>query len=123
MNNLGGFFDVPNKQAELEKLEMQISAPDFWNDSKTAQTVTQARSLIEKKLSQQLRFETSVTDAEVLFEFAESDEDSLSELRTLIEKLAAQVNQAEIEALMNGENDSRNAICEINSGAGGTDAQ
>ena len=118
-----GFFDLPNKKLELERLEAQISDVNFWNDAANAQRVTQQRSRVEKQIAQQERFESAVADAEVLFEFAESDAASQVELRELLTKLEREVNQAEIESLLAGENDVRNAICEINSGAGGTDAQ
>lgn len=120
---MGGFFDAPKKQAELEKLEKQISEPDFWNDQEWAQKIVQQRSRIEKALQQQRDFETGVSDAEVLFEFAQSDADSAKELATLIEKLDKQVSEAEIESLLSGETDANNAICSIQAGAGGTDAQ
>lgn len=104
-------------------MEAQISEPDFWNDAANAQKVTQQRSRVEKLITEQERFETAVADAEVLFEFAETDEASLKELNELIPKLEREVNEAEIEALLSGENDPKNAICSIQSGAGGTDAQ
>jgi peptide chain release factor 2 len=123
LNNLGGFFDAPRKRAELEKLEKQISAPDFWNDSEKAQKIVQQRSRLEKALGQQENFETAVSDAEVLIEFAEADENSLNELGTLINRLERETAEAETQSLLSGETDANNAICSIQSGAGGTDAQ
>jgi peptide chain release factor 2 len=120
---LGGFFDAPAKQKELEKLESQISAPDFWNDSEKAQKIVQQRSRIEKALERQKNFETGVADAEVLFEFAETDPDSATELNALINKLESESAEAQTESLLSGENDANNAICSIQAGAGGTDAQ
>lgn len=120
---MGGFFDAPGKQAELEKLEKQISAPDFWNDSEKAQKIVQQRSRIEKALEQQENFEAAVSDAEVLLEFAVSDESSLNELESLIDRLEREVSLAETQSLLSGETDPNNAICSIQSGAGGTDAQ
>jgi peptide chain release factor 2 len=120
---LGGFFDAPKKRAELEILEKQISESDFWNDSERAQKTVQQRSRIEKALQQQEDFETAVSDAEVLFEFAQSDAASLKDLQELIEKLEREVSAAEIQTLLSGETDANNAICSIQAGAGGTDAQ
>jgi peptide chain release factor 2 len=68
-------------------------------------------------------FETGISDAEVLFEFAQTDTASAGELATLIERLEREVGDAEIKSLLSGENDLSNAICSIQSGAGGTDAQ
>jgi peptide chain release factor 2 len=81
------------------------------------------RSRIEKALQLQKDFETGVSDAEVLFEFAETDADSARELETLIAKLEKDVTAAEIQSLLSGETDANNAICSLQAGAGGTDAQ
>ncbi|MFL6468210.1 MAG: peptide chain release factor 2 [Pyrinomonadaceae bacterium] len=121
--NLGGFFDRPAKQKELEKLEAQISEPGFWDDSEKAQKVMGVRSRIEKALQQQKDFESGVSDAEVLFEFAAEDADSAKELETLINKLEKDVTLAEVQSLLSGETDANNAICSLQAGAGGTDAQ
>lgn len=123
MPNLGGFFDAPRKRDELEKLENEIAAPDFWNDSEKAQKVVQQRSRIEKALNLQESFETGVSDAEVLVEFAADDPASFAELETLITRLEKEVAAAETQSLLAGETDPNNAICSIQAGAGGTDAQ
>jgi peptide chain release factor 2 len=120
---LGGFFDRPGKQAHLDKLEAKISDPDFWNDSDAAQKVMGQRSRLEKALQQQKDFETGVSDAEVLFEFAAEDADSAKDLEALIAKLDREVSAAETQSLLSGETDVNNAICSIQAGAGGTDAQ
>ena len=120
---MGGFFDADSKRKELEKLETKISDPEFWNDSEAAQKVVQQRSRLEKALTQQENFENGVSDAEVLFEFAESDENSVKELNDLIVKLERETGEAETQSLLFGETDANNAICSIQSGAGGTDAQ
>lgn len=120
---MGGFFDAPTKRKELEKLEDQIAAPEFWNDQEKAQKTVQLRSRLERQINRQESFETGISDAEVLFEFAETDESSLNELNELISRLENEVGEAETEMLLSGETDANNAICSIQSGAGGTDAQ
>ncbi|MBL8182890.1 MAG: peptide chain release factor 2 [Blastocatellia bacterium] len=123
MPNLGGFFDAPAKQAELDKLEQQISDPAFWDDSEAAQKVVQQRSRVEKALERHNNFESGVSDAEVLFDFATEDADSAAELETLILRLEKEVAEAEVQSLLSGETDANNAICSLQAGAGGTDAQ
>lgn len=120
---MGGFFDAPGKQAELEKLEAEISQPGFWDDQEKAQKTVQRRSRIEKALQQQKDFETGVSDAEVLFEFAQTDAASAKELEKLIGDLDRDVTAAEVQSLLSGETDANNAICSLQAGAGGTDAQ
>ena len=120
---MGGFFDAPAKQRELEQSEKLISTPGFWDDQAAAQRVVQRRSLIEKALARQAAFEAGVSDAEILLEFAQTDPDSAIELVKLINKLEKDVDLAQTESLLSGETDANNAICSIQSGAGGTDAQ
>ena len=74
-------------------------------------------------MHQQKHFETGVSDAEVLFEFAEADTDSAVELDALIARLEREVTEAEVQSLLSGETDANNAICSLQAGAGGTDAQ
>jgi peptide chain release factor 2 len=83
----------------------------------------QQRSRLQRTIERQEKFETEVSDAAVLFEFAEEDEGSLNELRELLERLEHEILQAETETLLAGENDARNAICTIHPGAGGTESQ
>ncbi len=118
---MGGFFDAPSKRGELEKLEKQISALDFWDDSEKAQKIVQHRSRIEKALERQENFELNLSDAQILLEFG--DADSITEAAELLGKLDAEVSEATSEVLLSGETDANNAICSIQSGAGGTDAQ
>jgi len=59
----------------------------------------------------------------VLFEFSETDADSAKELEAVIARLEKEVTAAEIQSLLSGETDANNAICSLQAGAGGTDAQ
>jgi peptide chain release factor 2 len=122
-NSSGGFFDVPAKRLELGRIEAKASAQDFWNDQEAAQKLMSERSRLERAVSRQAGFESSIEDAGVLFEFAEEDEASLTELRSLLERLDKEIGQAETEMLLGGENDQLNAICTIHPGAGGTESQ
>lgn len=123
LNSSGGFFDVPASREELNRIEAQASAPDFWNDQEAAQKLLQNRSRLEKKIERQEQFESQMDDAAVLFEFAEEDESSIGELDSLLKRLEHELSQAETEMLLAGENDRRNAICTIHPGAGGTESQ
>ena len=123
MNSSGGFFDVAAGREELTRIENQASSPDFWNDQEAAQKLLQKRTILEKKIQRQEHFESHMADAEVLFEFAEEDEESLKELRSLVERLEHEISVAETEMLLGGENDQLNAICTIHPGAGGTESQ
>jgi peptide chain release factor 2 len=85
--------------------------------------VLRRRSRIEAAANKADQFNRDVEDAAVLFEFAAEDESSLGELKTLLERLATEVEETETEMRLSGPNDARDAIVTINAGAGGTDAQ
>jgi len=65
--NSGGFFDVPACREELNRIEAQASAPDFWSDQEAAQKLLQERSWLEKKIERQELFESQLDDSGVLF--------------------------------------------------------
>ena len=111
------------RREELNHIERQASAPDFWNDQEAAQKLLQDRSRLEKKIGRQEYFQSQVDDAGVLFEFAEEDENSVKELSSLLGRLEHDLGLAETEMLLAGDNDRRNAICTIHPGAGGTESQ
>ena len=104
LNNSGGFFDVPKRREELNRIEAQASAPDFWNDQQAAQKLLQTRSRLESDIGRQERFESQVADAAVLFEFAQEDESSIDELHSLLQRLEPELEQAETEMLLAGDN-------------------
>lgn len=79
--------------------------------------------MLEKKIQRQEQFESQMSDASVLFEFAEEDDASLKELRSLVQRLEHEIGVAETEMLLGGDNDQLNAICTIHPGAGGTESQ
>ena len=69
--------------------------------------------------------EGNVTDAAELIELAEADGDAgmVAEGVTALQGLAAEAKRREIESLLSGEADGNDAYLEVNSGAGGTEAQ
>src|SRR5258708_34038080 len=104
-------------------IEATVAEPDFWSNQEAAQKLLQRRSSLERTIARQEKFEGEISDAAVLFEFAESDDASLDELRELLNRLAHEVSEVETETLLAGENDLRNAICTIHPGAGGAEIQ
>jgi peptide chain release factor 2 len=54
---------------------------------------------------------------------AEDDQDTISELNTDLERFAEQVDALEFRRMFSGELDNSNAFLDIQSGAGGTEAQ
>jgi peptide chain release factor 2 len=71
------------------------------------------------------RLSGQVEDAEILFELSreENDPSSEAEASELIARLQHQFSELELRALFTGQYDEGDAVCEVHSGAGGTDSQ
>ena len=69
--------------------------------------------------------ETEVADTIELIAMAEGDGDTalVAEGEAALRKAAAEAKRREIESLLSGEADGRDAFLEVNAGAGGTEAQ
>ncbi len=66
-----------------------------------------------------------IEDSRILLELAleENDEETLAEVDDKLKELGVKINKFSLDLMLNGENDSNNAILSINAGAGGTEAQ
>ncbi len=102
-----------------------MNAPNFWDDNQSAQKVIQERSEITDWLGKITGPEKKLEELEVAIELGiEAEDDSMvEEVQNTIKALREEVNRLEVEVLLSGEDDHRNAIIFIHSGAGGTEAQ
>lgn len=118
-------FDLDNKKTRLEELERQAQAPDFWQDNQKAKKIAKERADIDAAVSQAEHLTQALEDLEVLLElFAESKEQDLGqELLKELASIEQKLSSFEIARKLSGPHDSYNAILEINSGAGGVEAQ
>ncbi len=121
----GAIFDVPAREARISELESLSAQPGFWDDQQRAQKLNKERVSLEKLLEEFKGHERAVEEAEVLLELGlEADDESVeSELTELLEKAQSGLSKLELRRMMSGPHDGANAIVEVHSGAGGTDAQ
>ncbi|MBL0161085.1 MAG: peptide chain release factor 2 [Bryobacterales bacterium] len=119
----GAIFDVPAKRKQLELIEAQISAPDFWNNQEASQKLMQERKRLENGVGQDTAVSTLTSDIDTLFELGREGEDVGAELAKELAKLRQMVDHLETNMLLSGENDHCGAIVTIHPGAGGTESQ
>ena len=101
-----------------------MSSPDFWNDSDGAKKVGKEKTLIEDKLTWISEKESDLEELPILIELLnEGDGDAVVEISDKFEQLEAELTSMETKRMLSGENDRNSAIVQINSGAGGTEAQ
>jgi peptide chain release factor 2 len=97
----------------------------LWSDPEVAQTTLQNLSQARDAIVQVTEARTRISDIADLAEMAAGDDhdaDLEAELAAEANELTHLVDRLEQENLLSGEHDSRNAIIEINSGAGGTES-
>ena len=101
-----------------------MAGADFWNNRKQAeQTSRQARMLKDSIVSWE-DLQAQLQDLVELHEMAseESDTDTLGEIEADSEQLVISVEGLEFRTMLDGDDDAKNAILVIHSGAGGTEA-
>ena len=101
-----------------------MARADFWNNRKQAeQTSRQARVLKDSIVSWE-DLQTQLQDLVELHEMAseENDTETLSEIEADSEELVVSLEGLEFRTMLDGDDDAKNAILVIHSGAGGTEA-
>ncbi|MBK9204420.1 MAG: peptide chain release factor 2 [Candidatus Obscuribacter sp.] len=118
-------FDRDSFEKELHALTEETLEPDFWNDQKHSQKVTQRMSRIKSILDMRQSWDDQISDSRVLLEVAleEQAESEAPAIEQSFKSLDAQLTKYEITRLLSGEYDDSSAIVSISAGAGGTDAQ
>jgi len=111
-------------EAEVSDLEQQAAEPGLWDDQEKAQKITSSLSHKKLTLSRLSDLAAGVDDARVLLELAsqEADDGAQAEAAGELAKLSELLAALETETLLSGEYDSRSAVMNIRSGAGGDDA-
>ena len=102
-----------------------MADPGFWNDSQKAQKTSQRLARLKQDVERWNDLKSQSEDVETLLEMAEEEEDTSlhEEIQSELGDLETKLEQLEFELMFSGEHDHGNAILNINSGAGGTDAQ
>jgi peptide chain release factor 2 len=119
------YLHVDTNRARLAELEEQAARPDLWDDPDAARRVTTEMARVRDDVELVDTLEQRLSDLETLHELAREEDDDSQEPELDRESidLASELDRLELRALFTGEHDERDAICEVHSGAGGTDAQ
>ncbi len=117
-------IDLPSKKTEVEKLNSEMQAEGFWNDSTKAQEISQKASNIQKLIENWEGVVEEVDELLGLFPeiHTEDDPDAAAEYREMVKALDVRWRKLEISTFLNGRYDENNAILTIHAGTGGTDA-
>ncbi len=120
-----GFFDIDGKIRRNQEIEALSSDGDFWTTNPEAKVILRERAAIQQALGDYKKISGLLDDAKAAFELGQdtSDKGLLAECDSLLIETDKLTAHQEFLFKMKGEYDRTNAILEINSGSGGTEAQ
>jgi peptide chain release factor 2 len=112
-------------EIQIEELSVEVSDPDFWNDSQAASTKSQHLATLTKHVDSWRTLERELRDATELAAIDDHHADSQLklELDATLERSTRAFEDKEFELKLSGKHDRSSAIIEIHAGTGGTDAQ
>ncbi|HVT11056.1 MAG TPA: peptide chain release factor 2 [Fimbriimonadaceae bacterium] len=117
-------FDLPHLRQQVTELEQLTSSQDFWNDPAEANKVLQRLSRL--RAIQQPFQELSKTERDIAELYEMLALDPSPEIEKEADQMAVaflkDLDAYELRTLLSGEYDSRNALLEVNAGAGGSEA-
>lgn len=125
IENLKEALAIDSLKAEVEVLEKESAAPDFWDDMENSQKVMQKIGSLKAKVTGYESLKSDYEDALVMIELADEEGDLslLDDCTTSVKDIETRVEDMTLSTLLSGEFDGKNALLTFHAGAGGTEAQ
>ncbi|QYH20118.1 peptide chain release factor 2 [Corynebacterium aquatimens] len=114
-------LDLDQMALRVRELEDQAGDPSLWDDPSHAQQVTSELSNVQARLKKVTSLRERLDDLPVMYELAEeAGEASMADEE--LADIATQIDSLEVQTMLSGDYDEREAVVNIRSGAGGVDA-
>ena len=95
----------------------------MWENNSESTTVMKKISFLEKDIALRKSLVQKAEDVEVLFEFLNENQVEEEEVKKELNTFSNLLKEFELKLILNGDNDSNDAIITIHPGAGGTESQ
>ena len=120
IKNLSQMLNIESKRTQVKELRLKMSEPNFWTDSKKAASVVASLKEVKSDVDDWDDLRSRLNSLIELLSIYEPGlaKDILAEEK----KLRGDCQRLRLRILFSGKFDNANAIVEINSGAGGTEA-
>ncbi|AYN86437.1 peptide chain release factor 2 [Commensalibacter melissae] len=118
-------LDWDTAKDRLAELNNRIEDPNLWDDAENAQKIMQERTGLANQIERVERLEQDCKENLDLIALAEQDNDMeiFQDALQQLQSMEKEVKRLELESLLSGEADRNDCYLEVNSGAGGTEAQ
>ena len=125
LEEASGYLRIAEQKDRRTALEVEMADPELWNDQDRGRRVQKDLAAVIEDLDLYAALTEGIEDAETLVEMAvEAGDDSLEpEIGEAVESLSGRFDDLELRSLFSGQYDAGDAVCHVQSGAGGTDAQ
>jgi peptide chain release factor 2 len=117
------FFDLAQKESELQEIDTQLASPEVWKDQDNLQSLQKNKKALEKEIHLYSRIMERREELEVLVELMDEGENVQEEITTNLATFRQEMEEAKLQALFDDTDDPRNALLTIHPGAGGTESQ
>ena len=118
-------LDLDTRKSEIDALEVEVSAPDFWSDQDRAKVEMQKLSDLNKEYADWSELKSGIDELLELIQMSEQDQDNKmeDEIKDKTDELSQSFARLEFSMMFSGAHDASSAVMSIHAGAGGTDAQ
>lgn len=119
------YLRVDELRRRRPQLETEMARPDLWDEPERARAIQTEFSAVSADLDRFDELEARLGDVSTALELTSEEPDEALE-REIGESVAAMesaLTELELRSLFSGEHDEADAVCELHSGEGGTDAQ
>ena len=109
----------------MAEIETIIAQDGFWDNPEDTKSILKERTSVSNKIDSFKKLWGDLEETQILLDLAveESDEEALAEVAQQAKTLDEKINRLSLYLMLDGKDDSCNAIVSINAGAGGTEAQ
>ena len=124
LNNVEQALKMDEMNENAKTLEERAGAPNLWDDPEKAQKINSELSRVQSVINKVNSLKKRVADLPVMLELAEGESDSklIEEISIEVDNLKKSIDEIEVQTLLSGEYDHRDALVTIRSEAGGVDA-
>lgn len=115
-------LDLPKLRKLADQLEIDAGVPNLWDDPEAAQKITSRLSRVQSEITKLSGLRNRVEDLPILFELAAGEPSGVVDAEKELDAVKKVVGELEVQTLLNGEYDERDALITIRSEAGGVEA-